>query len=201
VRTQQLVLYGSYDLPFGKGKQFGAGVSRAVDYLIGGYQLSGVLNWSSGLPFGVSFSNFGNNQDCNHNTGGSAAPCRPNANGRLKTHLSGFDPISHTRTFWQPQSTTSGVFSFPGLDVIGNAGNNNYFGPSFFNTDLSLTKSFTIWEQVATIFRFDAFNAFNHINAGNPNTTNIFTNGPISSGTSGQGQGPRYLTLSLRVQF
>jgi hypothetical protein len=201
VRTQQLVVYGSYELPFGKGKQFGAGVSRAMDYLIGGYQLSGVLNWSGGLPFGVGFGNFGGDQDCNHNTGGSAAPCRPNANGRLKTHLSGFDPISHTRTFWQPQPTTNGVFSFPGLDVIGNAGNNNYFGPSFFNTDLSLTKSFTIWEQVATIFRFDAFNAFNHINAANPNTTNIFTSGPISSSTSGQGAGPRYLTFSLRVQF
>jgi hypothetical protein len=201
VRTQQLVLYGSYDLPFGKGKQFLAGASRAMDLLVGGYSLSGVLNWSSGLPFGVSFSNFGNNQDCNHNTGGSAAPCRPNANGRLKTNLSGFDPISHTRTFWQPQPTTNGVFSFPGLDVVGNAGNNNYFGPSFFNTDLSLTKSFAIWEQVATIFRFDAFNAFNHINAGNPNTTNIFTNGPISSSTAGEGQGPRYLTFSLRVQF
>jgi hypothetical protein len=93
------------------------------------------------------------------------------------------------------------VFSFPGLDVIGNAGANNYFGPSFFNTDLSVTKSFTIWEQVATIFRFDAFNAFNHINAANPNTTNIFTNGPISSSTAGQGNGPRYLTFSLRVQF
>jgi hypothetical protein len=35
------------------------------------------------------------------------------------------------------------IFSFPGLDVIGNAGNNNYFGP-FFNTDLALTKAFGI---------------------------------------------------------
>ena len=40
VRTQQLVSYGSYDLPFGKGKQFGAGVNRAADLLIGGWQLS-----------------------------------------------------------------------------------------------------------------------------------------------------------------
>jgi Carboxypeptidase regulatory-like domain/TonB dependent receptor len=215
VRTQQLVLYGSYDLPFGKGKQFAANVPKAVDYLIGGYQLSGVLNWSGGLPFGLGYSNFNPwlgapsakpanwpDQDCNHNTGGSAAPCRPNANGRMKTSLGPFDPIKHTRTYWTTQPTTGGVFSFPGLDVIGNAGNNNYFGPSFFNTDLSLTKSFAIWEQVATIFRFDAFNAFNHINAGQPNTNNIFATSPqISSSTSGQGALPRYLTFSLRVQF
>jgi hypothetical protein len=201
VRNQQLVVYGSYELPFGRGKQFGAGVSRAVDYIIGGYQLSGVVNWSSGLPFGVSYSNFGNNQDCNHNVGGTAAPCRPNANGRLQTNLTKFDPISHTRTFWKPQPTANGVFSFPGLDVIGNAGNNNYYGPQFFNTDLSITKSFAITEKIATIFRFDAFNAFNHINAANPNNTNIFGSGPISSSTAGAGSPPRYLTFSLRVQF
>ena len=47
-----------------------------------------------------------------------------------------------TETYWTPQSKTGGVFSFPGLDVIGNAGNNNYFGPSFFNSDLAITKSF-----------------------------------------------------------
>jgi len=201
VRRQQLVAYGSYDLPFGRGKQYAANVPRALDYLIGGYQISAVVNWSGGLPFGVSFGNFGGNQDCNHNTGGSAAPCRPNANGRLKTSLTSFDPISHTRSFWQPQPATGGVFSFPGLDVIGNAGNNNYTGPTFFNADISLSKTFVIWEQVATIFRFDTFNTFNHINAANPNTTNIFTNGPISSSTSGQGSLPRYLTFSLRVQF
>jgi hypothetical protein len=201
VRGQQLVAYGSYDLPFGRGKQFASDVPRALDYLIGGYQISAVVNWSSGLPFGVSFGNFGGNQDCNHNTGGSAAPCRPNANGRLKTSLTKFDPIAHTRSFWQPQPTTNGVFSFPGLDVIGNAGNNNYNGPSFFNTDISLAKTFVIWEQVAAVFRFDTFNTFNHINAANPNTTNIFTNGPISSSTASSGALPRYLTFSMRVQF
>jgi hypothetical protein len=199
VRRQQLVLYGSYDLPFGRGKQFASDVPRALDYLIGGYQISAVVNWSAGLPFGVSYGNFGGNQDCNHNVGGTAAPCRPNANGRLKTSLTKFDPIAHTRTFWQQQPTTNGVFSWPGLGVIGNAGNNNYTGPSFFNADISLAKTFVIWEQVATIFRFDTFNTFNHINAGNPNTFNIFSNGPIS-GQAAAAQA-RYLTFSLRVQF
>jgi hypothetical protein len=208
VRTQQLVLYGSYDLPFGKGKQFAAGANRAADLLIGGYQLSYVVNWSGGLPFGLGYSNFGGNQDCNHDTGGSNAPCRPNANGRLKTKLSGpqFHAVSSTdtthgtitKTYWTPQSTTGGLFSFPGLDVVGNGGNNNYFGPSFFNTDMALTKSFTIRESIAVKFRFDAFNAFNHINTGNPNNNDIFQSGPINSEGVAQ---PRYLEFSARVQF
>jgi hypothetical protein len=199
VRRQQLVAYGSYDLPFGKGKQFLAGANRATDLLIGGYQISAVVNWSSGLPFGVSYGNFGGDQDCNHNVGGTAAPCRPNAHGSLKTHLTKFDPVAHTRTFWAPQPATGGVYSFPGLDIIGNAGNNNYNGPSFFNTDMSLSKTFTIHESIAAIFRFDTFNTFNHINAGNPNTTNIFSSGPISSQAAAATA--RYLTFSGRIQF
>ncbi len=208
VRNQQLVMYGSYDLPFGKGKQFAPGANRATDLLIGGYQLSFVTNWSSGLPFGLGYSNFGGNQDCNHDTGGSNAPCRPNAHGHLSTKLSAptFNPVSSTdtahgtitKTFWTPQAKSGGVFSFPGLDVVGNAGNNNYYGPSFFNTDLSLDKSFTIHESIAVKFRFDAFNAFNHINTGNPNNTDIFSSGPINNEGVAT---PRYLEFNARVQF
>jgi len=199
VRSQGLTVYGSYDLPFGKGKQFGSSVNHLTDLLIGGYQISAVMNWSGGLPFGVGFSSFGTNEDCNHVTGGSAAPCRSNATGRLSTKLTAFDPGSKTRTYWTPQATSGGSFSFPGLDVIGNAGNNNYTGPSFFNTDLAFTKAFTIHENIAAKFRMDAFNAFNHINAANPNNTDIFNDGPISGQAAGGSA--RQLEFSMRVQF
>lgn len=213
VRRQQIVSYGSYDLPFGKGKQLAQNVNTLTDEIIGGFQLSYVANWSSGLPFSVSYSNFGGNQDCNDNVGGTAAPCRPNATGKLKTHLS--SPIfgndgKLTRTFWTPQPTTGGVFSWPGLDNIGNAGANNYFGPSFFNADLALTKGFTIHENIVTKFRMDAFNAFNHIQAANPGNGNIFGNGQIDGGSGAgglgfggiaPGPGPRQLEFSLHVQF
>jgi hypothetical protein len=219
VRDQQLVVYGSYDLPFGKGKQFGTGVNHAADLLIGGYQLSFVSNWSSGLPFGLGFSSFGTNENCRFNTGDSAAPCRPDAHGTLKTNLS--SPIYHalandpkhgtiTKTYWTPQTPTGGLFSFPGLDKIGNGGNNNHFGPPLYNADLALTKAFTIHESVAIKFRFDAFNAFNHISSGNPSNTDIFSSGPVdqNSGNGGNGYGgmangtqPRQLEFSLRAQF
>jgi len=199
VRGQQLVLYGSYDLPFGKGKQYAAGANRITDLIIGGYQISTVLNFSSGLPFTVGFSNFGGNQDCNHNVGGTSAPCRPNATGKLPLSLTGFNPNTKTRTLWSPQPTTGGKFSYPGLDVIGNAGANNYSGPAFFNDDLAVTKAFTIHENIAAKFRVDAFNAFNHINAGNPNNGDIFNDGPISG--QAPGANTRQLEFSFRVQF
>ena len=212
VRAQQFVWYGSYDLPFGHGRQFISGANKALDLLIGGYQLSGNVNWAGGLPFSISYSNFGTDANpltCTQNTGSSAAPCRPNASGRMSTHLS--SPIygsggTISKTFWMPQvQGQTSLFSFPGLDVIGNAGGNTYKGPSFFSSDAAITKSFTIWEQVAAKFRMDAFNVFNHINAGNPYNGDIFSTGPINSEANGcvpNGNcGPRQLEFSLRVEF
>jgi hypothetical protein len=91
--------------------------------------------------------------------------------------------------------------------VIGNAGQNTYRGPSFFDSDLAITKAFTIHENIATKFRMDAYNAFNHIQAANPCNTGIQTDGPISSSCGAQYPGmaaggqPRQLEFSLRVQF
>jgi hypothetical protein len=212
VRNQQLTLYGSYDLPFGKGKMFATDANHATDLLIGGYQLAWVTNWSGGLPFTVSYNENGQNViDCpNPATSGG---CVPNATGHMKTSLTAFVPNSHgtgSRTFYQPQTTNvitdpgTGIFTNPGLDTYGNAGLNTYRGPTFFSTDLAITKAFTIWENVATKFRMDAFNAFNHITAGNPGG-NIESVGSIGGEGGGCGQGndcgPRQLEFSLRVQF
>ncbi len=208
VRDQQFVLYGSYDLPFGKGKQFLSGANHATDLLIGGYQISTVLNWSGGLPYTLGYSNFGGNQDCNHNVGGTSAPCRPNASGRLKTSLTGYQASGTgvgSRNFWTPQPTSGGIFSFPGLDKIGNGGLNNYMGPGFFSDDSAISKTFSIWESVNAMFRMDAFNVLNRINPGNPGNSDIFGNGPINGEAAGcfpNGDcGPRQLEFSARIQF
>jgi hypothetical protein len=205
VRAQALTSYGSYDLPFGRGKQFAQNVNRITDMIIGGWQIAYSLNWSGGLPFSVNMGGgFGANQDCNHNvgnynnhTGGSAAPCRPSTSGHMKTSLTSAKVSGGTvsRDFFTSQPE---LFSFPGLGVIGNAGANTYRGPSFFNTDANIVKSFTIHESIVAKFRFDAFNAFNHINPATPDG-NIFGTGHITG--TGPGPGPRQLVFSARVQF
>jgi hypothetical protein len=69
---------------------------------------------------------------------------------------------------------------------------------------MALTKAFTAGENVAVKFRIDAFNAFNHITAGNPGG-NIESIGSIGGEGGGCGQGddcgPRQLEFSLHVQF
>jgi hypothetical protein len=217
VRNQQLILYGSYDLPFGKGKQYVQNANRVVDLLIGGYQLSTVLDWSGGLPFSLSYNNTGVNVP-------GSAPNYPTAasGAHLKTKLGSFNPVTHIRSYYAQQipcadvaanctagatgdltdpvdvAAGTGVFQNPGLDQIGNIGYNSMRGPGFFNEDMGITKAFTIRENVVTKFRMDAFNAWNHITAGNPGS-DIESAGTISG--EGQGGAPRYLEFSLRVQF
>src|ERR1019366_7061020 len=45
-----------YQLPFGKGKHFLNGASRAADMVIGGWQLEGILTVMTGTPFTVTYS-------------------------------------------------------------------------------------------------------------------------------------------------
>jgi hypothetical protein len=221
VRNQAFTGYGSYDLPFGKGKQYVAGANKATDLLIGGYQISTTANVSGGLPWSPGYDQFnisgsGNPEDCFHNVGGTNAPCRMNAFGHMRTGLTGFDPVAHTRNFFSAQPRQGGIFSWPGLDRIGNVNSNTYLGPKFFTEDMALSKAFTVWESVAVKFRADAFNVFNHINAGNPSNGDVFGSvgtttgspaGVISGEAGGCGGGvggscgPRQLELSLRVQF
>ena len=80
----------------------------------------------------------------------------------------------------------------------GNTGRNTYWGPSFYNTDLSLLKKVQIHESIEAQFRFDAYNAVNHINPGNPGG-NVTSDGTI--GGEAPGPGPRQLEFSFRLQF
>jgi hypothetical protein len=77
-------------------------------------------------------------------------------------------------------------------------GRNSVYGPHFFNTDLSVMKSFPIHEAVSIQFRMDAYNVFNYISFGSPSGVDgTISNGPGKDGTAN----PRQLQLSLRVQF
>ena len=199
IREQQWVTYGLYELPFGHNKQFLSGSSRFVDEVVGGWQLSPVMNLSSGLPFTLGISN------CAPSVGGTSAPCYPNGNPKsLKTHLGTFNTASHLRSYFQ---ANSGDFTDPGLDQLGNVGRNSNWGPAFFNMDLALQKNFPIKEGVFAQFRMDSFNVFNHINAANPSSGNVEAAGNVTNGAGGNGVGPvgqaspRQLSFSARVQF
>jgi hypothetical protein len=108
-------------------------------------------------------------------------------------------------------SAQSAKFSIPAAGEIGNSWRNAFRGPRLFNTDVSVSKRFTIAEKHAILFRAEAYNLFNNVNLANPSAN---LNAPASFGqisTTVQGQpgapigepfgGPRVLQLALRVQF
>jgi hypothetical protein len=92
------------------------------------------------------------------------------------------------------------------LDSIGDGGRNNAWGPRFFNGDMSVSKNLTFHERYTAQFRMDAFNAFNHINFGNPNGTvdsgsaGTIGSGPYPTGTGGT-TNPRQLQFTIHLAF
>ncbi|HLH37354.1 MAG TPA: TonB-dependent receptor [Alloacidobacterium sp.] len=195
IREQQFILYGTWQLPFGRNKRFAGNAPRFVDEIIGGWQFSPVITWSSGLPFTLGVG------------GGcplpGSAPCYPNGSGLwVKPHLSSFDPVNHRRTYFTAADVPSSRFTTPGVDQIGTMGRNSVYGPGYFNGDLSLQKNFPIHESLLAQFRVDAYNGFNHINPGNPGTTNTDTDAFITSEPAlNVYTNPRQLQFSVRVQF
>jgi outer membrane receptor protein involved in Fe transport len=203
VREQQETLYGLWQLPFGHNGMIGQNSPKWVDEIIGHWELSGAMNWAGGLPFTLSYN------ECGASIPGSA-PCYPETNGqRLPLNLGKLNPVTHSRNYFQFVSgniltAPAGGFSAAPLDTIGNTGRNNYFGPSFFNTDMSVAKHIPIHESIDAQFRLDAFNVFNHINPGNPGSTAVDGGAAGTYSTiTGESAGgnPRYLAMTLRVQF
>jgi outer membrane receptor protein involved in Fe transport len=192
IRQQQIIIYGLAELPFGRNKPILSHANAVVNQIVGGWQISPVLNYSSGLPFTLSYSS------CNASIPGSA-PCLVNGDpGRFQKHVTGFP--GNSLSYYDPQ-TLGSVFTAPGLDQIGNVGRNSVFGPHFFNTDVSVLKNFPIKESVSLQLRMDAFNAFNHINFGLPGG-NIQQSGSITNGPGVDGSAnPRQLQFAARVQF
>jgi hypothetical protein len=97
----------------------------------------------------------------------------------------------------------SGPFTRPQLAHFGNIERNSFFGPGVFSDDMTLLKNFKIKETIAAQFRFDAYNAFNHIALGNPNGCVDCSAASGAGGIFGMAPGvnPRQLDFAVRVMF
>ena len=152
-RTHLFFFSNVWDLPIGRGKALLGNSSKAVDLILGGWQINTVSTWASGLPFTPSVSG----ANCSVNSG----PCRPDLTGDPdgdRTQLNWFAVGIGAGTPWA--KAPSGAF--------GNVGRNTLRGPHYFNSDASLFKKFQISETKKLEFRIESFNLFNHVNLGQP---------------------------------
>jgi hypothetical protein len=191
-----------YEFPFGKGKHFLSDVSRPVDAIVGGWQLSGIWLYESGVPFTPGYLDCGRDED--------TGPCRPNLVGKatldnpsiqqwyatapLGTSGTGCATTTAPTAELNLNGCTRGPWSRPAAGTFGNVARNSFFGPRTFNADASLNKNFHITEKVGAQFRAELFNAFNHVNLGQPN-------GTVDSPTAGRITSIAGLTQMRRWQF
>jgi Carboxypeptidase regulatory-like domain len=188
-----------YDLPFGRGKSLAGAAPRWLDEVIGGWSVSGLPNWHSGNAYFASSLAFvaGYANDAPAILTGSPSDLKIHLNGGKGQPLHGFaNPTQANGDYTGPVGFNIGA-------------RNDLRGPSYFNIDLGLAKSFPVYEdRVALKFRADAFNALNHPNFNTPcvditNVTCLF--GTISStvgtGINNSGAAARVLQVSLRLEF
>jgi carboxypeptidase family protein len=167
-----------YELPFGNGKPFmQEGVGAAI---LGGWQLSTIINASSGFPrqayVGTDRSNTGGGQD------------RPNMVG--DPELSG-DQRSIARWF------NTSAFVLNDLGTWGNAPRNNFMGPGITSVDASIIRNFRMWNKTLQ-FRLEAFNALNNPIWADPNTT---LTSPLYGTITSTRKPMRELQLGLKFVF
>ncbi len=182
----------TYELPWGRGKQFGSNWSKAADLFLGGWRSGAIMSWRSGLPINVGLNGNGidprtgqNYRFLNRNGGG----LRPDRVGEANT---GIDPKTDRFRFLDPNA-----YRIQAINTPGNAARNSAYGPRFFTTSFNLAKGFAISERQNLEYRFEAFNLFNTVNFNNPSTGVGNTNfGVITS--AGE---PRVIQMALRYRF
>ncbi|MEZ5399467.1 MAG: carboxypeptidase regulatory-like domain-containing protein [Bryobacteraceae bacterium] len=177
---QRFVASFGVELPFGRGKAFGSGMSRAADLAVGGWQLQGIVTLQGGFPFTPTIA---------------SDPANVAFSYARRPDVIGSGAVSECRP---EQCFNIADFRVPAAFTIGNAGRNILRGPGFNNWDLAIFKNFSFTDRVYLQFRAEAFNAFNHTNFNNPNT-NIEL--PTQGGRIFSAKDPRIGQFGLKLYF
>jgi len=128
------------------------------------WTLSGTLFYRAGLPFTVTdTNNFGVLTGFNYN---SVSP--PNSPNLFANYPAG-TPISCSRSATTTPCYSASMFS-PALTGFGAQRRNQFYGPNFFDTDMTIMKNFHVPITEAAMFSvgLQAFNLFNHANFDQP---------------------------------
>ena len=184
---QVLNLAYVYELPFGKGKKYvnSPGIGNAV---LGGWQLSAIQRYQSGMPLTVGLSN---------TLPLGTYDYRPNivSGQSLRASWSGkFDPAKDVYL-------NAAAFSIPAPFTFGNAARIlPVRGFAYYNEDVTLTKYFRLWETWQLAIGVSSFNVFNRTTFCGPDTGNPGTN-PNFGVVGCQANTPRGFQLAGDLKF
>ncbi len=165
-----------YRLPIGSGGRYLRKIP-VFSQAVGGWELSGVTEFQVGLPLSVAQNNA---------TGGFTGTQRPN-------QISAAALAGDDRTLAEWFNTAA--FTVAPAYTSGNAPRFQFYGPGIENWDMSLMRNIPIREKMRLQFRGEFYNAMNHPNFKNPNTTI----GNVNYGKITSDNGPRNIELALRL--
>jgi hypothetical protein len=180
----RLVFSGVYEIPVGRNRMLGRDMGKAVDAIVGGWQINGIWTIQSGSPIGIG---------ANNTIGAFTQAARANNNGSSAA-LDG--PAKDRLNRWFDTS----VFSQPAPFTFGNVGTlvPDLRAHHTNNLDFSLFKEFRPIERIRFQLRAEAFNIMNRVQFSGPNTT--VTSGAFGQVTA-QANAPRQLQFGLKLLF
>jgi hypothetical protein len=174
-RRHILVVNAIYELPIGRDRKFLNDLNPIVNGIIGGWQLSGINSFVSGVPLTLTMpgATLGNGWNTRPNLVGDPDVDNPSANGWFNT----------------------AAFAAPAQYQYGDSGLGIIEGPAAHILDLGLSKNFEVVPGKRLQVRWEMFNALNKVNYGNPGTTFGTANfGRILSATAAR-------TMQLGIKF
>lgn len=181
------------DLPFGKGKKF-LNQSAALNWIVGGWRVSGIATYSGGQPAAISTSN--------------GLPLFAGGNRPIINTYDGWRPAPKGGEFDPAVDRTIQPASFFPAQPANVMGNMTRFNPKFrsnhiLNENISIAKSFPITEGGVRIdLRGEFFNAFNRVRFGLGSLgLQSQTFGVLSQTAGDQVNSPRQIQLALKLYF
>lgn len=184
---------GIYELPFGKGKMFGGNAPGWLDAIIGGWEITGIFNYRSGLPFHTLTNSFPVGFVFE-----SPAVMTGNISA-LQTQIN--DAAGGTIQLFGNAQTALDALSFPAHGTIGNR--NSLRGPGFWNVDTAVLKNFKLpWSEKQRIqIRWESFNLFNHNSFNLPTAANLRIQSPTFGQITSSASIPREMQFGIRFDF
>lgn len=182
--THNLVANWTYDLPIGKNQPFLNSGKKAE--IFGGWQVNGIATLQGGVPLQM-----GTITNTLYNNGGAQRPNR----------VPGVDPYRHGPMYQRiNQYFNPAAYTAPPSFTYGNVARNLGYlrGPGVADWDLSLFRNIPIHDSMALQFRAEAFNTFNRVQFGIPNTT---IGSPAAGTINWQANTPRDIQVALKFLF
>jgi hypothetical protein len=194
-RRHILSFNGIYELPVGRGKRWGSSMPKVATGILGGWEVSSIYSFTSGQPlvFTVPGATLGNGYNTRPILLGDPHLDQPSVNRWFNPNYVDTAGVCHATLANAPCS-----LGIPKATIFGNAGIGIVSGPAIHQLDAALMKNFHFRERDYLQFRWEAFNAFNEVNLGNP----VLNVGQANTGAiTGTQTGGRQMQIALKLVF